>query len=87
MKKILIAVALLFSTASLASAQTQAPDPDFMAKALAALQNQRNQALDNQAALEAKLAQATDQLNKANAKIKELEDAKNAKPGEESKKK
>lgn len=92
MNKYVLAILAIFAVPSMASAQQVQPDTDFMSKALNALQGQRNQALDNQAALEAKLAQTTDQLNKAKDKIKELEDKMNAQnnnknPGEESKKK
>ena len=51
----------------------QQPDPAFMQRAINALQTQRNNALDAQALSEAKLAGATEDLAKANARIKELE--------------
>lgn len=51
----------------------QQADPDFLQKALAAMQSQRNQAMDGAAVLDAKLAKAQEDLAKAQARIKELE--------------
>jgi septal ring factor EnvC (AmiA/AmiB activator) len=67
-KKIVLA-SLLLATPALA----QQPDPAFMQRAINALQTQRNNALDGQAAMEARLAGLTEDLSKTNAKIKELE--------------
>lgn len=69
LKKILIALVL---TTGIAYAQQQ-PDPAFMQHAIIALQTQRNNALDSQTVAEAKLAGLSEDLAKANAKIKELE--------------
>lgn len=69
MKKIMIAAVLL---ASPAFAQQQ-PDPRFMQRAIAALQSQRNQALDAAAGAEARAAELADDLARAQARIKELE--------------
>lgn len=67
-----VALLLVLSTAP---AFAQAPDPAFLQKAVNALQTQRNSAMDAQAVAEAKLQIVTDDLAKANAKIKELEEA------------
>lgn len=56
-----------------ASASAQQPDPAFMQKTIAALQAQRNEAMDWRAALEAKLSLVTDENAKLQARIKELE--------------
>lgn len=64
---------LLLTT--LASAQQQAPDPAFLQRAVAALQTQRNQALDNEVAWKAQYEGLLEQLAKANARIVELEKA------------
>jgi len=71
MKKFLVIAALLVPSVSFAQ---QIDQNEFMQRAVATLQNQRNSALDAQAAAEARLAILADQLNKANARIKELED-------------
>ncbi|MEI5710467.1 hypothetical protein WB401_46285, partial [Streptomyces brasiliscabiei] len=52
------------------------PDPAFMQRAIAALQNQRNQALDAAAAAAAKAEGLSEDLVKAQARIKELEEKK-----------
>lgn len=69
MKRILIALCL-FATPAFAQ---QAPDPAFLQRALAAVEQQRNQALNSQAVAEARAAGLTDDLAKANARIKEME--------------
>ena len=78
MKKTMLAVAVMTSMTSAALAQQavpqQKPDFDFMQHAIQALQQQRNNAFDGQAAAEAKVAGLTDELTKARARIKELED-------------
>lgn len=65
-----IAAALLLAPLA---ANAQQPDPAFMQKTIGALQAQRNEAMDWRAALEAKLALATDENAKLLARIKELE--------------
>lgn len=60
------------------SALAQQPDPIFLQKAIAAVQTQRNLAMDTAAVAEAKVAQLTEELTKAQARIKELEDKANA---------
>lgn len=57
-----------------ASAQQppQAPDPAFMQKAMAALQQQRNEALDRAAGAEARLAVMADELQKAKIDLAQL---------------
>lgn len=80
MKIRLIAAALvLFASPALAE---QKPDPEFLQKALTVMQAQRNNAMDADAVAEAKLATTTDELAKAQARIKELE----AKSGDKAKK-
>lgn len=69
MKRLAIVLALI-STPAFAQQQ---PDPAFMQRALAALQNQRNTAMDSAAAAEAKAAGLADDLAKANARITDLE--------------
>lgn len=67
-------IVLIAATAprSCAHAQ-QAPDPAFLQRALSALQAQRNAAMDSQVVAEARAAGLTEDLAKANARIKELE--------------
>jgi hypothetical protein len=68
---------ILFSLFALpVYAQQQQADPAFMQRAITSLQTQRNNAFDAAAVAEAKAAGLTEDLAKANAKIKELEDAK-----------
>ncbi len=62
-----------------AFAQQQQPDPIVMQRAMNVLQAQRNQALDQGAAAEVRSAGLADELSKAQAKIKELEEKVNAK--------
>lgn len=71
MKYLTLALCLYTSVAW--AQQAQSPDPAFLQAALNALQVQRNAANDNSAALEAKLNLVTNELAKANTKIKELE--------------
>jgi TolA-binding protein len=80
MNKSLIIFALLIGVSSAVDAQQVSPDPAFLAKAVVSLQGQRNQALDQEAATEARLAQANDKIKELEDKIKELQ----KKPGEES---
>lgn len=71
----MLRVFVLFSAlllSSVAFAQQQ-PDPAFLQKAIAALQIQRNQALDAYVVDEAKIATLNEEIAKANARIKELE--------------
>lgn len=56
-----------------AIAQQQPPDPILLQRALASIQSQRNQAFDALALAEAKLAIASDDLAKAQTRIKELD--------------
>lgn len=69
MRLIALALAVLFSTA----AQAQQPDPVFLQRALAAVQTQRNMALDAAAVAEAKAALITEELAKVQVRIKDLE--------------
>jgi hypothetical protein len=65
-------VAVILAIASPAIAQQQ-PDPAFLQRAVNALQAQRNQALDAAAIAQARAAGLTDDLAKAQERIKELE--------------
>lgn len=56
-----------------ASAVAQQPDPAFMQRAITALQTQRNVAMDAAAVAEAKVATITEERDKAQARVKELE--------------
>lgn len=56
-----------------ASATAQQADPAFLQRAITAVQTQRNLAMDAQAVAEAKLSALTEELTKAQARIKELE--------------
>lgn len=71
LKKILVLTTIFASTS--AFAQQQTPDPVFMQRAITSLQAQRNSALDAQIVAEAKLAGVSEDLAKAQARIKELE--------------
>jgi TolA-binding protein len=51
----------------------QQADPAFLQRAITAVQTQRNLAMDAQAVAEARVASLTDDLTKAQARIKELE--------------
>lgn len=72
MKKLFVLLALLGSVSTSAIAQQQ-PDPAFLQRALAAMQAQRNQAQDSAAVAEARAAGLSDDLAKAQARIKEIE--------------
>jgi hypothetical protein len=64
---------LLFMTASAHAQQPQLPpDPGFMQKAINALQQQRNDALDRQAGSEAKASQLAEENAKLKAEMEEL---------------
>jgi hypothetical protein len=65
--------ALVFSLITVAAAAAQQPDAAFMQRALASLQAQRNGAMDAAAAAEAKAGLLTDELAKAQARLKQLE--------------
>jgi hypothetical protein len=69
-KKISVTIIALLIAAP---AFAQGADPAFMQRAITVLQQQRNNALDAQAAAEAKASGLTEDLNKALAKIKELD--------------
>lgn len=75
MKKLALILALLPSVAF-----AQQPDPAFLQRAAAALQAQRNAALDQAAAQQARADGLADDLAKAQARIKELEPKKDDKP-------
>jgi hypothetical protein len=61
MKLLVVALLLMILT----SAFAQQPDPAFLQRVLTSLQSQRNQAMDNLAASEAKSAMATEQIGAA----------------------
>lgn len=86
MKKILLTSAFVLMTSSAFAQQPPQADTAFMQRAISALQAQRNAALDTQAASEAKLAGLTEDLAKANLKIKGLEDKLNPPEKAEDKK-
>jgi len=71
LNKIVLASFILVATPAFAQ---QPQDTAFLQRAISSLQTQRNNALDAQAAAEAKIAGLIDDLTKANFKIKELED-------------
>jgi hypothetical protein len=83
MKKLLIVSLIALPSMALA----QQPDPTFLQHAVTALQSQRNAALDAQAVAEAKIAGLTDDLAKANQKVKELNDKLNPPKTDDPKKK
>lgn len=68
----IILVGLLAATPAIAQQQQQ-PDLAFLQRAIAALQVQRNQALDNEVAWRAQHDGVAEQLAKAQARIRELE--------------
>lgn len=70
--RILLILALLLAAGP---AIAQQADTAFLQRAISVLQAQRNTALDQAALAEAKLAGLADDLAKANARIKSLEDA------------
>lgn len=57
----------------LAPAVAQQPDAAFLQRAISAVQTQRNVAMDAAAVAEARVAAVTEELNKAQARVKELE--------------
>jgi hypothetical protein len=68
MKLLVVALLLMIST----SAFAQQPDPAFLQRVLTSLQSQRNQAMDNLAASEAKSAMATEQIGAARGQVSKL---------------
>lgn len=78
----MIRLALALALALLASpalAQQQS-DPAFLQQAIASLQQQRNQALDQAAVAEANGRLAAQEIEKLRARVKELEAPKSADP-------
>lgn len=71
MKYVLLVISILISTQAFAQVPNEL---SFLQKALGVLENQRNQALTNLTLSETKLLIASEDLGKANGKIKELED-------------
>jgi hypothetical protein len=69
MKKLIALILISVATPAVA----QQPDPVFLQHALASIQAQRNQAMDAAAVSDAKVATLTEDLARANAKLKELE--------------
>lgn len=57
-----------------AFAQHQPADPAFLQRAISAMQAQRNQAMDAAAVLQARADGLQDELSKAQAKLKELDE-------------
>lgn len=68
----LIQIVVVFF-ALLVSAAAQQVDPVFLQRAIAAVQTQRNLAMDAAAVAEAKTALVTEERDKAQARVKELE--------------
>ena len=83
-RSVLIVLSLLASTPVWAQqanvTQEQANSPAFLQRVIGSMQGQRNVSNDAVAVLEAKVVGLTDDLNKANAKIKELEDKSKSEP-------
>ena len=71
MKTIVIAL-LLLAVPARAQQPQMPPDPAFMQKAITALQQQRNDALDRQAGSEAKASQLAEENAKLKAENEEL---------------
>jgi hypothetical protein len=78
MKQCLFVILILLAAAG--SARAQQPDPVYLQRLLAAVEVQRNNAWNSQAMAEAKVSELTEALAKANARIKEIEEAKAEKP-------
>jgi septal ring factor EnvC (AmiA/AmiB activator) len=78
----IFALATFFAVVGAPTHAQQPPDPAFVQKALAALQQQRNAAMDNLAVVQAQLAQAQEQLQ---AVTKERDDLKAKLPKDEPK--
>lgn len=70
--------ALFLLIALVVPAVAQQPDPIFLQRAIAAVQAQRNLAMDAAAVAEAKVVAITEERDKAQARIKELEGKANA---------
>jgi hypothetical protein len=85
-KLFIVSAIVLFASGASAQQAVAPPDAAFMQRAITSLQTQRNTALDNQAVAEAKATGLTEDLAKANAKIKELEDKINPPKKEQDKK-
>jgi hypothetical protein len=66
---------ILFALFTLPAYAQQQTDPAFMQRAITSLQLQRNAALDQVVVSDAKVAGLTEDLTKAQARIKELEEA------------
>ncbi len=88
MTRFAISVLALLGIVSVAVAQpVQQPDPAFLQKAIGALQNQRNAALDGQAVCEARSASQAEQVaaltaerDKFKAELAKLQPVKPAEP-------
>jgi glutaredoxin-related protein len=72
MKRLLV-LAMLLATPALAQQPQQPPDSGFLQKALQAMQQQRNQAMDSVAVLQAQMEQLREELAKANEAAKKSE--------------
>lgn len=69
------AVVITAAVLLLSPAHAQPADPAFLQRVVPTLQAQRNQALDAAAAAEARVSAITEELGKAQARIRELEAA------------
>lgn len=74
MKRIALAFSLfgLIGAAHAQQPPSPPPDPAFMQKAMAALQQQRNEAMDRVAGAEARLAVTAEELQKAQIELRQL---------------
>lgn len=85
MHRLIFVAMLSLPLVSIASAQ-QLPDPALMARIIGSLQTQRNAAQDSAAVAEARAAGLADDLAKAQARVKELENKYEPKKEDEPKK-
>lgn len=69
----ILAAVLIVATINTAFAQNELNDPAFLQRALAAVQAQRNAALDAAAVAEARAAGLSAELTRTQARVKELE--------------
>jgi hypothetical protein len=72
-----LALVALLASSSIAIAQQTTPDPAIVQRVLETTKAQRNQFLDAFTAAAARVDALSEELTKANAKIKELEDKQN----------
>lgn len=73
MTRIIVVSGLAYLLLNTVAFGQQQPDPAFLQRSISIVQAQRNQALDSVAFLAAKVDGLTEELTKAQARIKELE--------------